>query len=731
MQILLYNNKTKVVEPVDNKDVIDNIYFQKHRVPTDEQLIKFNITSNTIKDSISKLENKIPLYDEYTKNIYIVDRTLVYDKVIYKYHRFPDISVLNELKDRKKKYKKKKSDGASIQGKFYEELYPEKIYNKLKYMIDFLEQYNLDILKDTYIKVFYYHSNSVGKNLTTCVRPSFLPHLKHIKPYYTRSELINLGLNMQIITENNEYYDDKKILSLCSKIKNNDISSTILLDHYKYIIKSEKIGLVQYYTLQGSYFINRYLRDPNMSKNIFLESLIISLTKLINGSPAFDKPYTVYRFIRDDSYLKHLQVGDTYTLNSIESTTRDPFYAKVYQFGFILIKILIPKDIIGVGLSVESLSNFPYEEEILLAPGTQLRLKSKDKNVPYYRTDNIAHHKFITRYEFVYEGKTDTSSEGRSLPKNNKFVNFLKIDKDKNIDTLDERISVFVKKYAGELYQYETLIGDNIYVIMVEWYNSTDIYSDFYAAKTNNGFYMYTMIGDNIGFTMEIGNESGEDYMYVNYYFRFSSTPKNNKIKDYDLIKFITQAAYYFNINTIVLFCEYSSCDFKIDKFDRTYYGGNYCVDFYNYLKHGIKKYTFMPFDLKPQYSFFELDRLKTISIDTLFNEDKDELYQIYQIMYKVNFPDSNISDFYIWIVDNYCIYLEDLLEKINILYETNNPFLKDYYIIDPFSFLYNQQLVDEYSTELDKLKKEFPMNKYRSNTIDNKRVRIRKNRNI
>ena len=43
------------------------------------------------------------------------------------------------------------------------------------------------------------HNEFMGFNLGTCIKPSFTPSLKHIKPYYTSKELIFNGLNNGIL----------------------------------------------------------------------------------------------------------------------------------------------------------------------------------------------------------------------------------------------------------------------------------------------------------------------------------------------------------------------------------------------------------------------------------------------------------------------------------------------------------------------------------------------------
>ena len=169
---------------------------------------------------------------------------------------------------------------------------------------------------------------------------------------------MNLKIDNQIFDKN-----------ICKKIKENDINSKIILLHQQYIEHNICKSYIQLYTLLGSFYWNSYLRNENRVQDIFLEKQINNLYYIIEKSPAFDKDYYLYRFIQDDSYLTHLKIGDIFEETSFISTTRNPFYdPKNNYFGFILIKIKIPKDIKGIGLMIETYSLFPQEEEILLNP---------------------------------------------------------------------------------------------------------------------------------------------------------------------------------------------------------------------------------------------------------------------------------------------------------------------------------------------------------------------------
>lgn len=738
MQYILYFKKDKTLLLTKYEDVLDKLYFLEAHVPSEKNIKDYikngkdltildyiinkspQVIINKIKKDISQIDYKIPLYDEYTKNLYIIPREQVYNKVIYQSYRFPNkqlIEFLNkkkiELKPSVKKISKEKKnlgefDTTSVTNYkiLHKNIILQREYQKLELMIEFLKSFDINILQTTYIKAFYFYSNEVGKNITICLKPSFLPYFKHINPYYTRSELINLALNMELIEPSNKYYDQESVLKLCDLVKENDIAADTILKHQEHIIKNNKIGIIQYYSLQGSYFMNKYLRSISGTefKNELLEKIIISMWELIVTAPAFDKSYILYRFIKDDSYLKHLKIGDVFVDPSFISTTRDPFYrSETYKFGFILIKIKIPKNIEGIGLCIESFSHFPKEQEIVLHPLSILKLEKKDDNALYYHTDNFYASNINTRYEFTYIGREKIRMIEKQILKKNIIVDFLKIKSIESL-TIFEKIKYFINEYVNEIYQFTILIGNKEIDLIVEWYDSTNAYKNFYASTTNNGFSIYTLINNYISFFIEIGEDNNENYMYVNYYFRYSSSNKDSLLKDIDFVEFLSKIAYYFGISDIILYSEYNSCDLQYknlkEKGIRRYHGGNYCVDFYKYLKFNEKRfYKYIDSTvLKSQFSYYDLDRLRNEDPNIILNkEDRDEIYQIYTKIYKNIYKKlTNLSDFYVWMVENNCIYINLLVEKMNRLYLDNNPFENDYYKLDSSAFLYNKGMISE-----------------------------------
>jgi hypothetical protein len=689
MDIILYFIKEDKFAIVDKNDVIDILYeglaeIRKMKIENDilyeykyedkdntflflKSKIKIKYSLDEMKDRISKINNKVPLYDIYSHNLYLIFRDNVYDRVIYKSYRFPDKELYAKLED-----------------------------NKMKI---FLNNFNLTILQQTYISVFYYYSNKVGKNLTLCIRPSFLPHLKYINPYYGRNELINIGLNMGIIKEDDTYYDkDEKLLELCKNVQENDINKKIILTHQKYIVDNCGMHKVIYYTMHGSYFMNKYLRNP-INNNKLIENNILSLWKLIKNSPPFDKSYSLYRFIQNDQYINHLKINEIYTEKSFISATRDPFYScEQYKFGFILIKIKIPKDVVGTALCIETFSNFKKEQEIIFPPLTRLQLIAKDKNCGYYHIDQKFKKNVVTKYEFKFIDNLDIQMPTLKNKIKDTYINFDNlINKTYNYSNFDILVNNFVNDHVNKNYQFQTTINNKLYTFTVEWYNSDSVYQDFYSIKNKNGVSIYIQNPNTMNISLMI--EIHPAGMHINYYSKFSYNDEYIDLNTIDAIKFISSIAYIFGIKNTYIHQYYKSCsDFVKENNDkntqRILEMYNYRQDFYEYLVNKNKRFD-EQLEIKAQFFYYELDSLSNTNPNKiLIKEDKDELHRICRKS-KID----NLHDFYIYIIKNHSDKIQLLEDKMDRMFEINNPFIRDFYLLQPLQFLYNKKFISNIPT--------------------------------
>lgn len=639
-----------------------------------------DINEDKTKQIISKVEEKIPLYDAYTENLYMIGKYDVYNRVMYQNYRLPDEELIENIEKKRKKYENEQK----INKKNENILLDRKIH-KIVLMMDFLKNYDLVTLKDTYIKVFYKYSEKVGREITVCGNPSFNPKHKHIRPYYTKNELIHKALNLGIENESD-------VVKLCKIVQDNEITYDVLQSHQQYIIKSNKLGLVQYYTLQGSYFINKYLRNlvNYGEQNEYLENIISPMWDLVKTAPSFDKSYILYRFIQEDSFLAGLKINDIYVEQGFMSTTRDPFYKpKTFEFGSILIKIKVPANIKGVGLCLETVSHFPQEQEIIFPPKTALKL------IKINKTDAESLNKIKAKYEFEWIDSKPISFMKKLKMDKLTEIDFIKLEKP-GYQLLEDNIKSFIDKYTNRMKQFISVIGDAKFVTTIDSFNSTSTYADFYALNIPDGFSLCSIYNNYILFFIEIGTtENNMKEMHVNYYTKYSYLEKNKIIDDDKFILFLASIAYHFDITQIAIYAEYRSRESeKGDDY------GSYCVDIYDYVINNAKRYKeALNIELMPKFTYNAIDTLKTINVEEIINKtDPDELYQVYHKIFKLENNKNKATDFYIWIINNKCYLLDTFILKLNkIFINGTNPFLNDVYIFDPATFLYNRNIIKTY----------------------------------
>lgn len=712
----LLNNKTNQIEDIPEDQIISKLYYMTHTLPTnlpENELLK-------LKQNISRIHNLTPLYDPYTDNLYLITNQELYRYVFELYFRFPTQKFINDIKNKlltdKQLFKTIKDNNTKILAK-------DTIY-RYTLMLQFLDYFDIQILLDTYIKTLY-NTQELGKSITLCKRPSFSPKFNHIKPYFSKDEIINMSLNMGLI-RNDKQITNNKVRELCYQISDNDITFSNLINHHNHIVKSRMIGLIQYYSIQGFVLFNQYLRDLTSVNNKYLNKMIKSLIKLITSAPKLDKKYILYRFIDNDNFLSHLNEGDIFTERGFMSTTRNPFYKQDdLTFGWILLKIHLPKKMSV--LCIETVSNFPNEEEITLPPGTQLKLLSKGyKDNIYYHTDKVVQNKIKTIYEFkviktpeydktfVHKQKKydeniiiNTPLDITNINTSINLIDFIKLERTNitNLITINEKMIYFVDNYTNNFNQFYSSIGDTKYLMTAETYNSSTIYQPFYAISTNKGVCIYCIFNNHQLFIIEFTDNS----MIVNYGLKYITVENKQIIDSYDFLNFLSHIAYYFNIFKIIIYSNYMSCDYidynlesNIVNIKYTKIGGVFCLDIYNYIKHKTKKYeNVIMAELRPMFNYSLLDKFANIKIKQILKKDKDRrniLYQLYSKIYKTNENKGKrtIKNFYLWLVKNNCYYIDDLIQLLNIIpeFKLNNPFYNDHYVFYPMTYLYNRNII-------------------------------------
>jgi len=674
MSDILLKNTKSIIEKIELPNILEKLYYNLYILPSSIEIEEFNKKHSTnyqlenLRDIISNIESDIPLFDITTQNIYLISANQVYYYVNEKYYRLPNDKIFNLLENA------------------YEKTDIVKLKNRLEKNINFLKNYNFDTLFNTYLRVIYTHSNQIGKNITYCRRLTYLPYLK-ISPYYTRSEIINMALNMKIIKSDSTFYDNEKLDNLCLKLIENDITSEILLKHQIYIEKNHAEHIIYYYTFYGSLYYNNYLRQDTVYDK-YIDNNIKQLFALIKKAPEFDHDHYVYRFITNDDYLQHVQINGIYTENSFISTSRNPFYEpKNHVFGYILLKIKIPKKKEGVGLCLETYSFFSNEEEILLAPG-KLKLISMDDDFKYYHPDINAQRNIKKKYEFEYIESLDEMITKKDYNSSN------------TVYELPENFSLIstdVNEKLIEFYRTVPLINDMRYLKL-----DKHIFQVYYLNKVF-AYYKYYFLLNNLENTdtndvifIVLQNEKTQeiqviievsDIISVNYLHKFTGA---ESINDNELIKIVSTISKLFQINTSIIhpiYKKYKETNNKLPKIKLNEYNDEdeimklsynlttYNDDILNYLLTNKNDRFMNTNSIVNKMNVFSLDRLKRLSPELILKkEDTDILYKLCKKEY------TNIYKFLIYIHNNYFYLVPLLISKILRILK-NDPFNTGYYL--------------------------------------------------
>jgi hypothetical protein len=652
--------------------------------------LKLKLTLIKDKEKISKYEDYIPMYDIYSQQIYPINKINIHYRLIECHYRFVNIEVYNWIKILYNKYK----------------------YKHLENNLKIMSNYDLNILINTSYKALYKFSPSLGLLVSICKRNSFHPFIFHLKPYYSKLELIKLGQNMQIINTNinlEELVNHELHYDLCKKVSFNDVSFDEILRHHNYIIENNCIGWICFYSFFGSFLYNNYLRSNSIINSQFYIGLS-SLIKIFNYAPKLDNDYYIYRFIWNDKFIETLKVGDIFMDNGFMSATRDPFYSPGLSgsFGLILIKIKIPKNKLGIGLFIENFSLFPKEEEFLLTPFSKFKLLSQDNNFKYYHTNKEFEKLINKKYEFEYIGFDNYLLQKLEKKINNikfKYKSFNIIDI--NINGID-RISIikkFIATYSSN-YIINLKLKNKLYIFNYQWFDSSreSSYEKLYYNKIKDGMLLSIFNSDGYPvLNIELGNK-----MVINFLNQFYLANEIQYMTN-NILELIYQIARIFNYSKVMIFHEYESFSIFKENYNKSHHIFLYTNLFnkfiYKYLKNNNKFHSSNPYiSYDVGYWFLDsyfnkpipdniinkipqtLKNLKTIK--SLFIKTIEHHFNFYNVL--INLLDPKIFD------SQYVIYnvfdrlvAENLIEnfKPNIGYSDNNYMDENYKLIFRQSF--------------------------------------------
>jgi len=638
--------------------------------------LKIKLKKREDKIKLSQYEEQIPMYDIYSQTIYPISKLNIHYRLVEYHYRFINEEVNQWLINLYDKYNK------------IDDKESQKIAKKLKYNLDVISNYDIEILKETSYKTLYKYSPNLGLLVSICKRNSFHPFIQHLKPYYTKLELIKLGQNMNVVESKIEleYLVDHEIhYNVCKTVSKNDVSFEEIRSHHEFIIENNIKSWICFYSFTGSFLFNKYLRNFNVNAirginrsvnidnniNPILLSGLIDIVKKMEISPELKNVYDMYRFIWDDTFLMGLKEGDIFMDKGFISSTRDPFYSPGLNgnFGLILLKIKIPKNKKGIGLFIENFSVFPKEEEYLLPPFSKLKLISKNENFKYSHI-NSEFEKLINRkYEFeLVEIDYQQFYKNIKPPISLKNKHFHSIE---NIQIYGndryEIIKNFIQQY-GTIYNNEINIKlkNKSYSFLFQWFDSSinSSYEKFFYNKIKEG--MLFSLFDSSGYpylNIEFGNQMVINYLNSIYYISNEHENLNLNI-DNDILDLLSYLGKILNYKTCIIYHKFSS----FNKFSNNYTNSDklflsmnlFNETLYLYAKNNIKYLDFNPF-INYNLGYWYLDDFFNKEPDNLPNELKNI---------------TNNKELFIQIIEKYFYFYPKFIQQID------KNILKNLYVI-------------------------------------------------
>lgn len=629
-----------------NKELIIDIFELKKKI------------TGLNKNILSKYQDYIPMYDIRSQEIYPISKRNIHTRLINSDYRFVNNEIYEWLKLLYTKYKLNKE-----------------LEFKFKKNLLIIENYNIEILIETSYKTLYEYSSKLGLLVSICKRNSFNPFFSHLKPYYTKLELIKLGQNMKIIDNINieKLLNQDYHFLICKKVSSNDVSFDEIEQHTNHIIDSNVISYITFYSFFGSYLYNNLLRN-NKTINNFIYEGINNIVETIKTSPKLNNDYFIYRFIWNDYFIKDIKVGDIYFDKGFLSTTRDPFYSPGLnkEFGITLIKINIKKNVIGLGLMIENFSLFAKEQEFLLPPNCKLKLISKDYNFKYFHINKSFEKLISKKYEFEFIDNTFHFKNNLKIKNNFKIIDDLKIYETVSYD----RLNMF-KQFICDSNQIMTTLNNNKYLFICLFFDSTsNSYSRLYYNKIKDGLLISLYDNGYPYLTMECGNEFVVNY--INQYYYYNETKKE---LDADMLDIILEIGRIFNYRQAKIYYNYRNfSEFKYsNEFKLLLYTNFYNNTLYNYAKNKNKflDHSF----IKNSFGWYKIDEM----LDTpLTQKIKDECRIDYD----------TIREAFIHIIENDITKYSKFVELTNI--NDNN-----YLTFEIYEKLNNQKRINNFRSNV------------------------------
>jgi hypothetical protein len=582
MNILLYdtiNKKNIKINKFDletKKKIINNTYIIKSKI--DKNLI------NLFSDD----KQYLPLFDPVEETIKFVQKDFVYKAIKQNHYRI----INNDLID------------------FFQS-------NNITHLNDKLKLFDFDIIHENFLKFIYYDSEEIGADISYFRNPAFIKNLE-VKPYLKKSAIINTALNLGLLKPDDLPYD-KNLKDIYDKIKTLFFTEKILVDHIKLINDENMNSIINFFSVYGSSLLNDYLRGNFNYYDKNIEEQINKLYNIISKTKKIEHEKLIFRFISEDSFLNLTKVGDYYENESFISCTRKPSI-NIEDFGYIILKITLPKNLDGIFLSIENDSAFYDEKEIVIKPGVKFKLKNIDNDVNFYLFDDkkVFSSKILKRYELEIVGISNKLSIPKYEIKNIPEVNILDVNLE--YDSGEEKAINIIKNYfyinRSCNFIFPNKLKKKFYFYN---YDSTKAYSKFHYFKINKGFILFSFNDNNeLDCFIELG-----DIIIVNYPAKYI---KINPHPDTTLI--ISCISYIFNIDKVKIFPEFISLNTITDEKNPIFQNIKINKIIYNIINNKKLHDDFNLYNRSEIYNFFN----KTIDTKTLhyklFYDNKEISYK-------------------------------------------------------------------------------------------------------
>ena len=511
----------KLYDINSKKDItLKNISFtDKQKIIDGVLIIKSKLVNiDKFKEDLSNDQNYLPMFDIINDKIYLIHKNYIFKSIKHNNMRVLNHNLITFFKNN----------------------------NYDKKLIDIANLFNFDILENLFLNFIYYNSKDIGKDISYLKNPAFIKYAD-IRPYLKKSSIINTALNTGIIKIKDLPIDENKLDGIYNKIKSYLFTDKILISHNNLIKNHNAESLISFFSLYGAFYINKYLRQDKIYNDNIIVNHIKTLNKLISDVPKLDEEKIVFRFLNDDSHLDLNKIGDTYINDSFMSCTRKPnINAKNNEFGYILLKINLTTKFKGYFISIESDSVFNKEKEVIIKPGVAFRLKSIDNDVEFYLFEKKYLRSIKKKYELeiINIRNIEIPKYEISIIPEFEIADIILVG-----DTLEEKIDFFTRSYGGINKSCYIKYNNKKKLFYFNYYDSTELYSDFYYYNIKNGFFLFSFSDNNqdIDIFIELGND-----LIINYPSQYLNFKKND-----DLNILAALFCNLFQINMIKIFPYY------------------------------------------------------------------------------------------------------------------------------------------------------------------------------